>query len=156
MLHASNYFLHQSDFKATVGDMDRLMVFVAAIVHDFDHPGLRYVPPPRAIVAAPVRSGPPPLPRRRDGALDGVFGNIKPIVRKVPMQSFSLDRSGAFTVTLADGQVWKQNDEDETHHPAHWGEAGPSTLVSIAPDAMSTYTMTIDGQQRMYKVHRVR
>ena len=24
------------------------------------------------------------------------------------------------------------------------------------PDAMNTYTMTVDGQQRMYKVHRVR
>jgi hypothetical protein len=119
-------------------------------------PPMDYVPPPRAIVPASAPSGPPPMPRRRDGALDGIFGDIKPVVRKVPMQSFTLDRSGAFTVTLADGQVWKQNEEDETHHPAHWGEAGPSTLVSIAPDAMRTYTMTVDGQQRMYKVHRVR
>ena len=94
--------------------------------------------------------------RRRDGMLDGVFAKLKPIVRNVPMQSFTLDRKGAFTVTLADGQVWKQKPEDETHHPARWGRAGPSTLVTIAPDAMRTYTMTVAGQQRMYKVYRVR
>ena len=119
---------------------------------------LDYVPPPRAMVAsdAPAPSGPPPMHRRRDGMLDGVFAKLKPIVRNVPMQSFTLDRKGAFTVTLADGQVWKQKPEDETHHPARWGRAGPGTLVTIAPDAMRTYTMTVAGQQRMYKVYRVR
>ena len=115
-----------------------------------------YVPPPRAIVAAPAPSGPPPMPRRKDGLFNGILNDVKPIVRKVPMQSFTLDRKGAFTVTLADGQVWKQNDEDETRHPAHWGQAGPGILVNITPDAMATYTMTVEGQQRMYKVHRIR
>ena len=118
-------------------------------------PPLDYVPPPRAMVAS-APSGPPPMPRRKDGMLDGMFANIKPIVRRVPMESFTLDRNGAFTVTLADGQVWKQNEEDEAHHPAHWGEAGSGTLVSISPDAMKTYSMTVEGQQRLYKVHRIR
>jgi hypothetical protein len=119
-------------------------------------PPLDYVPPPRAVVTAPAPSGPPPMPRRRDGLLNGMFNDIKPIVRNMAMQSFTLDRQGAFTVTLADGQVWKQNDEDEVHHPAHWGQAGPDKKVTIAPDAMNTYTMTVVGQQRMYKVHRIR
>ena len=118
-------------------------------------PPMDYVPPPRAIVPASAPSGPPPMPRRRDGLLNGMFNDIKPIVRGMPMQSFTLSRGGAFTVTLADGQVWKQNEEDEVHHPAHWGQAGPNTRVTISPDAMSTYTMTVDGQQRMYKVHRI-
>ena len=42
------------------------------------------------------------------------------------------------------------------HHPAHFGRVGPNTRVTISPDAMKTYTMTVDGQQRMYKVHRAR
>ena len=42
------------------------------------------------------------------------------------------------------------------HHPAHFGRVGPNTRVTISPDAMKTYTMTGDGQQRMYKVHRAR
>jgi hypothetical protein len=118
-------------------------------------PPLDYVPPPRAVVPVPAPSGPPPLPRRRDGLLNGIISDLKPIVRNMPMQSFTLNRAGAFTVTLADGQVWKQNDEDETHHPAHWGNAGPSTLVTISPDALNTYTMRVAGEQRMYKVHRI-
>ena len=78
------------------------------------------------VASAPAPSGPPPMPRRKDGMLNGMFNNIKPIVRRMPMQSFTLDRNGAFTVTLADGQVWKQNEEDEVHHPAHWGRPGPT------------------------------
>jgi hypothetical protein len=120
-------------------------------------PPLDYVPPPRAVASArPVPSGPPPMPRNTSGLFNGVFGDAKPIVRNMPMQSFTLDRKGAFTVTLADGQVWKQSEEDEVHHPAHWGRAGPATLVSIAPAAMRTFSMTVAGDQRFYKVHRIR
>jgi hypothetical protein len=107
--------------------------------------------PPRATVP----SGPPPMPRNT-GLLNGVFNDIKPIVRNMPMQSYSLDRKGAFTVTLADGQVWTQSAEDEVYHPAHWREAGPNTLVTISPDALHTFTMTVSGEERIYKVKRVR
>ncbi|MDB5739339.1 MAG: hypothetical protein JWP16_379, partial [Alphaproteobacteria bacterium] len=55
----------------------------------------------------------------------------------------------------ADGQVWKQSDEDEVYHPAHWRQAGPGVLVTISPDAMHTFTMTVEGEQRFYKVHRI-
>ena len=108
-----------------------------------------------APAARPVAAGPPPMPRST-GLLNGIFNNLKPVVHKVPMQSFTLDRKGAFTVTLADGQVWKQSDEDEVYHPAHWGHAGPDVLVTIAPDAMHTFTMTVEGEQRFYKVRRIR
>jgi hypothetical protein len=116
-------------------------------------PQLATVLPLRPRPAAP--SGPPPMPRNT-GLLNGVFNDIKPIVRNMPMQSYSLDRNGAFTVTLADGQVWTQSAEDEVYHPAHWREAGPNTLVTISPDALHTFTMTVSGEQRIYKVKRVR
>jgi hypothetical protein len=116
-------------------------------------PQLATVLPLRARPAAP--SGPPPMPRNT-GLLNGVFNDIKPIVRDMPMQSYSLDRKGAFTVTLADGEVWTQSAEDEVYHPAHWREAGPGTLVTISPDALHTFTMTVSGEERIYKVKRVR
>jgi hypothetical protein len=121
-------------------------------------PPMDYVPSPRAAAPVPVSapSGPPPMPKRRDGLLNGMFQDLKPIVKSVPMQSFTLDKSGDFTVTLADGQVWEQNDEDGAHHPAHFGKVGPGTRVTISPDAMGTYTMVVDGQVRMYKVHRIK
>ena len=112
---------------------------------------LPYAPPPRP--AAP--SGPPPMPRST-GLFNGMFNDIKPAVRNVPMQSYSLDKKGAFTVTLADGEVWKQSEEDQVYHPAHWREAGPNTLVTISPDAMHTFTMVVSGEQRIYKVKRIR
>ena len=71
-------------------------------------PPMDYVPPPRAIVPAPAPSGPPPMPRRRDGLLNGVFNDIKPIVRGVPMKSFTLDRSGALPSSWPMASVWNR------------------------------------------------
>jgi hypothetical protein len=106
-------------------------------------------PPPR-----PVPSGPPPMPRGT-GLFNGMFNNIKPIVRNAPMQSYSFNKSGAFTVTLADGQVWMQSDEDEVYHPARWRRPASEMLVTIAPNAMHTFNMTVDGETRFYKVRRI-
>jgi hypothetical protein len=116
-------------------------------------PQLAYVPPPPARAAAPA--GPPPMPRN-SGLFDGMLTDTKPVVRNVPMQSFTLDRQGAFTVTLADGEVWAQLEEDQIYHPAHWGEAGPGKLVTIAPGPMHTFAMKVSGQARSYKVRRLR
>jgi hypothetical protein len=110
---------------------------------------LASAPPPRP--AAP--SGPPPMPRNT-GLFNGMFNNIKPIVRNAPMQSYSFSKSGAFTVTLADGQVWVQSDEDEVYHPAHWRRPASELLVTIAPNAMHTFNMTLGGETRFYKVRR--
>jgi hypothetical protein len=116
--------------------------------------------PPRPVVSRPalaiqpVPAGPPPMPRS-PGLFNGMFNNVNPVVRKIAMQSYTLDRKGAFTVTLADGQVWVQAAEDEVYHPAHWRHAGPDVLVTIAPDAMHTFTMMVEGEQRFYKVRRI-
>jgi hypothetical protein len=112
-----------------------------------------YVPPAPPRPVAPA--GPPPMPRNT-GLLNGIFNDIKPIVRNVPMQSFSMDRNGAFTVTLADGQVWKQSAEDEVYHPARWRKPAPELLVTISPGPMHTFTMMVAGEERIYKVRRAR
>lgn len=104
--------------------------------------------------AAPQPQGLPPMPRTR-GLMAGLVGTTRPVVNKVPMESFTMDKNGAFTVTLADGEIWRQSQEDAVYHPAHWREAGPGTLVTIRPDAMNTFTMEIVGEQRIYKVRRI-
>ena len=118
------------------------------------------VPPPVMATAVPAPvpakpAGPPPMPRRT-GLFNGVFNDIKPIVRNVPMESVTFGKNGAFTVTLSDGEVWAQAAEDEVYHPARWRDPGPNLLVTIAPDAMHTFTMTVSGESRIYKVKRVR
>jgi hypothetical protein len=100
-------------------------------------------------------AGPPPMPRKT-GLFSGILSNPKPIVRNVPMQSFVLDDKGAFTVTLADGQVWEQLAEDEIYHRARWRKPASDMLVTITPDAMHTFLLTLSDEGYIYKVRRIR
>ena len=119
-------------------------------------PRLASAPAPQpVIVPRPATpSGPPPMPRNT-GLFNGLFDDVKPIVQNVPMKSFTLDKGGAFTVTLVDGQVWRQLEEDQVYHPARFREAGPNTLVTIAPGVMHTFLMKVSGSDRSYKVRRI-
>jgi len=96
----------------------------------------------------------PPMPRRV-GILGGLFNDPKPVVRDMPMQSFVLDKKGAFTITLIDGEIWEQLPEDEIYHPARWRREPSEMLVTIKPDAMHTFMMTLSGEDYMYKVRRI-
>lgn len=116
-------------------------------------PQLASVTPAPAAPPAPVK--PPPMPKRV-GILGGLFSDPKPVVRDVPMKSYSFDKNGAFTVTLPDGQVWEQIREDEIYHRARWRRAAEEMVVTIKPDVMHTYVLTIADENRMYKVKRLR
>jgi hypothetical protein len=118
------------------------------------------VPAPQFASAAPVPepakpAGPPPMPRRV-GILGGLFSDPRPVVTNMALQSYEMDKDGAFTVTLADGQVWEQSPEDHVYHPARWREEASHMRVTIKPAAMHTYQLTVLGQNYMYKVRRVR
>jgi len=115
------------------------------------------VPQPAIVASAqPVRpAGPPPMPRNTHGLFSGMFSDLKPIVRNMPMESYVLDDKGAFTVTLADGQVWEQSAEDEVYHPARWRKTASDMLVTISPEAMHTYSLVVEGENRLYKVRRI-
>jgi hypothetical protein len=115
-------------------------------------PQLASTPPPPAHPAAPA--GPPPMPRNA-GLFGAMFSSPRPVVRDLPMQSFVLDDNGAFTITLVDGQVWKQSPEDEVYHPARWHKQASDMQVTIVPAAMRTFYLTVSGENYMYKVHRI-
>jgi hypothetical protein len=115
-------------------------------------------PPPRIASAAPpapVRSGPPPMPRSQ-GMFAGLFNSPRPVVRDMPMQSFTFNRRGGVIVTLADGQEWEQMEEDEVHMRAKW-EQNPSQMrVTITPSMMNTFSMKVGDEIGLYKMKRVR
>jgi hypothetical protein len=121
----------------------------------------RPAPAPPQLASAPATiparppAGPPPMPRNTGGIFNGIFNTPRPIVRNMAMQSFVLDDKGAFTVTLADGQVWQQSPEDEIYHPARWRKPPSRMLVTISPDAMHTFLMTVSGEGSIYKVRRI-
>lgn len=118
-------------------------------------PQLASAAPPVRPVAPTRPAGPPPMPRST-GLLNGLIDDMKPIVRNMPMQSYVMDKSGAFTVTLADGQVWKQAAEDEVYHPARWRKQAQEMQVTITPAVMHTFNMKVEGESKSYKVRRVR
>ena len=116
-------------------------------------PQLASLPVPPARPAAPA--GPPPMPRS-SGLFSGIFSNLKPVVSDMPMKSFVMDGNRAFTVTLVDGEVWQQLDEDQVYHHADWRKPASEMLVTISPDAMHTFVLRVADENRIYKVRRIR
>jgi len=116
-------------------------------------PQVAYVPAPPLAAAKP--SGPPPMPRNT-GLFNGLFNDVKPVVRAMPMQSYTQDKNGVFTIVLADGQIWKQANEDEVYHPARWHKPAAEMLVTIAPGVMHTFNLKVEGESKSYKVRRIK
>lgn len=116
-------------------------------------------PMPRIASAAPPRpvvpSGPPPMPKS-GGFFTGLLSDAKPVVKAMPMKSFSFNHTGGVVVTLADGEVWEQVTEDEVYHPARWNRRPEEMLVTILPAVMRTFSMKIQGEYGLYKVKRIR
>ena len=71
---------------------------------------------PATVTRAAVRSGPPPKPKA-SGLFD-VFGGSE-VVNNAPVQSYDVKPTG-FTITLLDGQVWQQTDDDAEKKPVNW------------------------------------
>jgi hypothetical protein len=119
----------------------------------------RAAPPPMQIASAaapaPVRSGPPPMPRS-GGMFAGLFSTARPVVRDMPMQSFTFNRRGGVVVTLADGQEWEQIEEDEVHMRASWDQNPSQMQVTITPSMMNTFSMKVGDELGLYKMKRVR
>ena len=85
----------------------------------------------------------------------GVFTSPKAIVKNMPMQSYVLDKNGAVTVTLQDGQVWEQTTADAVYHAARWRRPAEEMEVTITPDALRVYLMTVKDDGKIYKVRRI-
>jgi len=116
-------------------------------------PQMASAAPPRP--AQPVRTGPPPMPRA-GGMFTGLFNDARPVVKSMPMRDFSFNKRGGVIVTLADGQVWEQVDEDEVYHHANWRKQPAQMLVTVTPSVMRTFALKVEGEYGLYKVKRTR
>lgn len=79
---------------------------------------------------------------------DGDVEAIASVVRK-----WSYDPSGRITVELENGQVWRQVDDAQVHLAK--GSKAPHR-VRIARASFGSFTMTVNGLTRGYKVRRFR
>ena len=112
-------------------------------------------PAPLPVAATRKPAGPPPMPRGR-GMFAGFFTDMAPVVKNMAVTSYEFEGDGGFTITLADGQVWKQADEDPIYHRAHWREPASTLHVTVAPGAMNSFNLRVAGEEQLYKVHRIR
>lgn len=112
---------------------------------------LASAPPPPALPAAapPVHAAvasTPPAHRR--GSFMQILGGTAPPVAVSPLAAVDYDSRGSFTVTLQNGQVWRQvNGGDLPKARFHVGEK-----VTIQPGVLGTYNLKTDGNSHPYKV----
>ncbi|MBN9589493.1 MAG: hypothetical protein BGN85_12220 [Alphaproteobacteria bacterium 64-11] len=97
---------------------------------------------------APVRSAPPPRPAPQPGSLFGADAT------RVRMAAYSFDKSGSFTVTLANGQVWRQRVDDANY--AHWKGPASSHVVSVSGGAFGHWRLEDEYDHVIYSVQPVR
>ncbi len=71
------------------------------------------------------------------------------------MAEYNVDRkTGAFTVTLDNGQVWRRGRTDD---PAPtWRKPAPTYVATISNGALGTFNLNVAGERTPYKVERVR
>lgn len=83
-----------------------------------------------------------------------VVGSTRPEASNVAMTKYEFDRSGAVTVTLADGQVWRQLSSDLTR--AKWKAPAGSYRVDVSAGMGDTFDMRVNGEKgNIYRMRRV-
>ena len=71
------------------------------------------------------------------------------LITDVRLTSYRFDSQGWFTVTLANGQVWKQIDGSQL---AHWYGPASQYIASISKGAVGSFNLTIANEGKRYKV----
>lgn len=118
------------------------------------------VPPVSAMAPAPVAEPAPPVhvasrpvPRKKPGFWATLLGNDPPVAVS-RMASYAYEKSGAFIVTLENGQQWRQIDA-ETGARASWPRQPSSYTVTISQGAFNSYILHTDDSPNIYKVELV-
>jgi hypothetical protein len=102
------------------------------------------VPVPLPVVPAPQFGRKPP-PRAE------IPDNVDHVTAR--MQSYVFDKLGWFTVTLDNGQVWKQVQGDTTY-ARNWKKPAASYQVRVSHGFLGSYNLQVQGLPGLYKVIR--
>jgi hypothetical protein len=101
----------------------------------------------------------PAMPQVAGTRAASEFGKEAPArdapVRRVQarMVSYQFNALGTFTVTLENGQVWRQVDGDTDH--AHWKKPASSYVVTVTPGFLKSYNFQVRGLPGLFKVQRI-
>jgi hypothetical protein len=98
------------------------------------------------------KSGPSQPIRKSQGMLTAILGGEK-LTQKMNLTSYKFDTHGVFTVTLSNGQVWRQVEDDSS--TAHWNKPAARYMATIYSGAFGSFNMRFDGDSNVYKVRPV-
>jgi hypothetical protein len=103
----------------------------------------KLVPPPGAVYSNAVAGAAPERREKSGGFFADIIGSTKPLVSNVPMASYRFAANGTFTVTLPDGQVFQQDENDTVH--ARWNKPAASYRVIITA-AADKFTLKVKSE----------
>src|ERR1700733_6814185 len=119
-------------------------------------PGARgAMPPPMAAAppaAAPARIASAPPPQKADGLFGSLFDNGSE--ETLRMASYNFNPRGLFTVTLSNGQVWRQRPNDTAF--ATWGAKPGDYYATVRAQSTGGYSLSVRGDDGLYQVEPVR
>jgi hypothetical protein len=134
---------------ATADDRAWLDCYYAAALPMRSELGLS-VPAQAQAIPAPLP--PPAAPvTNRLASKAAVLGHVDRAATR--MASYSFDRDHVFTVTLANGQTWRQVSGDT--HTAHWTKPAVDYSVMISRGVFHSYNFQVEGSPEVYKVDPV-
>jgi len=111
---------------------------------------------PNATLMPQVATSPAPAPTRRTDSGGGFFSYVlggQPILTNVPLTAYNVDHDGLFTITLSNGQVWRELEGSPT---PHWRGPASGYMASISKGALDSDNLMIADEGITYKVKRVR
>jgi hypothetical protein len=119
-------------------------------------PGARAVMPPPTAAAppasVPARAMSAPLPQKTDGLFGNLFDNGSE--ETLRMASYNFNPRGLFTVTLSNGQVWRQRTNDTAF--ATWGAKPGDYYATVRAQTTGGYSLVVRGDDGIYQVEPVR
>ena len=111
------------------------------------------IPPPLPVSAVRQQAPAPQKPGPVGRTIDFLMGGDA-LVSGASIKSFDAGKQGGFTVTLANGQVWKQADEQTRF--VRWRDGPGAHKVTIWKGALNTFSLGFDEEADKYKVRRLK
>ena len=108
--------------------------------------------PPASPTAPRFAATPPPASARQESG--GFFARMlggQPVITNIKLSDYFFNSQGFFVITLANGQVWEQQDGPQAHLR---GQAS-RYAVSISRGAVGSFNLTMGDENISYKVRRI-
>lgn len=109
--------------------------------------------PPASPASPRFAVAPPSASTRKESP--GFFARMlggQPVLTDVKLSDYYFNAQGLFVVTLANGQIWEQQDGPQ----AHWRGPASRYVASISRGAVGSFNLTMGDENIVYKVHRIR